>query len=134
MKERTRIVAIIVKNDRLLLVKGSDKYKEYWTPGGKLEEGESELECLKRELNEELNVNLTSAKFFKEYIAKSPYEENVISINKVYIASISGEIKTAKEIKNIVWISKEEFNKNKYPLINTTKEKIIPDLIKEGFF
>ena len=57
-----------------------------------------------------------------------------MSISRVYISNISGEIKSAEEIKNSVWMSKEEFNKNKYPLINTTKEKIIPDLIKEGFF
>ncbi len=134
MKKRIRIVAIVVKNNKLLLVKGSDQYKEYWTPGGKLEKEESELECLKRELNEELNVKLTSAKFFREYIAKSPYEENVISINRIYITNISGEIKTAKEIKNYVWMSKEDFNNNKYLLIAITKEKIIPDLIKERFF
>ncbi|MDD5191932.1 MAG: NUDIX domain-containing protein [Candidatus Nanoarchaeia archaeon] len=134
MKKRIRIVAIIVKNNKLLLVKGSDKYKEYWTPGGKLEEGETELECLKRELNEELNVKLISAKFFKEYVAKSPYEKDVMTISRVYITNISGEIKAAEEIKNNVWMSKDEFNKNKYSLISTTREKIIPDLIKEGFF
>jgi 8-oxo-dGTP diphosphatase len=134
MKNIIRIVAIAVKDNRLLLVKGSEKYKEYWTPGGKLEEGESELECLKRELKEELNVKLTSAKFFKEYIGKRPYEEDALSTSRVYIAEISGEIKVGNEIKNHVWMSKDEFNNNKYPLVDITKEKIIPDLIEEKIF
>lgn len=134
MKERLRVVAIVVQDHRILLLKGSDQYKEYWTPGGKREEGESDLDCLTRELDEEINVKITSAKFFKEYVANSPYEVDVLSRSRVYIVDISGEIKAAKEIKGYAWMSKKEFEEQKYPLIPTTREKIIPDLIKAGYF
>ena len=134
MKERIRIVAIVIQNHKLLLVKGLDKYKEFWTPGGKREEGESDLECLKRELDEEINVKVTSAKFFGEYTSKSPYHEDVLTISRVYIVDISGEIKVAKEIQGYVWMSRKEFEEGKYPLIAITQEKIIPDIIKAGHF
>lgn len=134
MKERIRIVAIIIRNHKLLLVKGADQYKEFWTPGGGLEDGESELECLKRELHEELNVELVSAKFFRDYVAKAPYDADIITRSRVYIAEISGEIKTGEEIKSFIWMSKKDYTSNKYPLIITTRDKIIPDLIKEKYF
>ena len=134
MKERIRVVAIVVKNNKLLLVKGSDQYKEFWTPGGKREEGESDLDCLKRELAEEINVPVISVKFFGEYAAKSPYYEDVLTISRVYLADISGEIKVANEIKGYVWMSRKDFEEGKYPLIATTREKIIPDLIKARYF
>jgi ADP-ribose pyrophosphatase YjhB (NUDIX family) len=132
MDKRIRIVAIIVKNHKLLLVKGSEK--EYWTPGGKREEGESDLECLKRELSEELNVKIVSAKFFGEYVAPSPYTPSLISESHIYITEISGEIKTGNEIKEHIWMSKQEYKNNKYLLTATTRDKIIPDLIKAGYF
>jgi len=134
LKQKTRIAAIIIKNNKLLLVKGADKYKEYWTPGGTLEDGETDLECLKRELDEELNVKLVSSKFFREYLSPSAYHKDCIITNKVFIVNISGEPKGGKEIQGYVWMSKEDFNNNIYPLIEGDHKKIIPDLIKEGIF
>ncbi len=133
MKKRIRIVAIIVKNHNLLLVKGSDKYKEYWTPGGKREEGESDIKALQRELNEEINVRIISTEFFKEYTAKSPYEDELV-ISRVYIVNISGKIQVGKEIQKFVWMTKNEFNDEIYPLIAITRQKIIPEIIKAGYF
>lgn len=51
MKIRNRVVAIILKANKVLLVKGKG-WPELWTPGGKIEEGETEEETLKRELKE----------------------------------------------------------------------------------
>ncbi len=134
MKEKNRVVAIIVKNHKLLLVKGSNRYKEFWTPGGKREEGESDLECLSRELIEELTVKVVSAKFFGEYVDKSAYDTDSITRSNVYLVEISGDINVSKEIKGYTWMSRKEFDEGKYPLTPTTRDRIIPDLIKAGYF
>ena len=63
---KIRIAGIIIKENKLLLLKGRG-HKHLWTPGGKLEKGETDKECLKRELKEEIGVDLIEAKFFKEY-------------------------------------------------------------------
>jgi len=110
MKERIRIAAIIVKNHKLLLVKGSDKYKEYWTPGGKKEDEESDVDALNRELDEEIHVKVVSAKFFGEYVAKSAYEPDIIMRSRVYITTVSGDIEVGKEIQSYVWMTREEFD------------------------
>jgi len=134
MKERTRIAALIIQNKKLLLVKGSDEYKEFWAPGGKLEQGETELECLKRELAEELSAKLINAEFFAEYLGKSPYEKDTLTRSRAYLATISGELIPGKEIKRFVWMSKEEYLERKYEITATTRGKIIPDLIKKGLY
>ncbi|VVB74308.1 NUDIX domain protein [uncultured archaeon] len=134
MKEVTRIAAIIIQNKSLLLVKGADKYKEYWTPGGKVKEGESDLDCLQRELSEEINVKVVSSKFFGEYVSPSAYDAGVIYRSRAYLAEIEGKIVPGNEIKGFVWMSRKEFDSNKYPLIPATRDRLVPDLIKKGLF
>ena len=56
-KPKTRIAGIIIKDGKLLLVKGKG-YEELWTPGGKIDENETDEECLKRELK---NLSLVTA-------------------------------------------------------------------------
>ena len=55
---------IIIEDNKLLLVSGGNN-NFFWMPGGKLEIGETPEDALKRELREELGVELSS---FKPYI------------------------------------------------------------------
>ena len=71
------IAAIIIEDEKLLLVKGKG-YEYIWTPGGKLETEETDVECLKRELKEEIGVDLVEAKFFKEYPGFSFFNQVLI--------------------------------------------------------
>jgi 8-oxo-dGTP diphosphatase len=130
---KTRVVAVIVQKGKLLMLKGQG-YKELWTPGGKIDPDESDEDCLRRELKEEIGAELLNMKFFKKYSAKSFYS-NHITKQRVYIASLKGyKITPQAEIKDFVWLSKNDFEKGKYPMIPTTQNKIIPDLIKSGIF
>jgi len=63
------------KKGRILLIKrsGTKSYKGYWQlPEGKLEDGENPQDALKREIKEELGVEIRSMKLLK--IAASPIE------------------------------------------------------------
>ncbi len=128
METVTRIAGIIIKDGKLLLLLGKN-HKELWTPGGRIEPGETDEECLKRELKEETGVNLLSCKFFKEYSGKSFYHPERTTIERVYIAEVEGQVKPDAEIKDFVWFSKEDFENKKYPMITSTQEALIPDLI-----
>ena len=66
MKKLVEVVAaIIVHNDEILCVqRGPNKYayisEKFEFPGGKIEPGEDQVSALKRELNEELNVEISN--------------------------------------------------------------------------
>ncbi len=53
--------AIIVKDDKILVAQRSERMKlplKWEFPGGKLEENESEIDCIKREIKEEINIEI----------------------------------------------------------------------------
>ena len=60
-----KIGAIAIKDRKLLVVRKRGK-EEFIIPGGKHERDESFEECLRRELHEELQVNLTHFHFLKD--------------------------------------------------------------------
>ena len=132
MQTRPRVAAIIIQEQKLLMVQGG--FPELWTPGGKLQEWETEEECLRRELKEEISVEISDLSFFKEYRWVSFYNPEIPLIQKIYIASITGEIKPDAEIDNFVRLSREDFLQKKFAMIKWDLEEIIPDLIKENIF
>ena len=133
METKTRIAGIIIEDNKLLMLIGKG-YKELWTPGGKIDKGETDEECLKRELREELGVELLEYKFFKEYANASFYNPDKTTIERAYIIKIKGEIKPDSEIESIVWFTKDDYENKKYPMITHTQEELIPDLIREGIW
>ena len=65
-KHYTVSAAIIIENKKILCVqRNKGKYNyisyKYEFPGGKLEEGEKEEDALKREISEELNLEIDVA-------------------------------------------------------------------------
>jgi len=133
MEIRTRIAGIIIKDGKILMLLGKG-YSELWTPGGKVDNNETDEECLRRELREEIGVNLIETKFFKEYSTYSFYHPERKMIEKVYVCKIEGAPKPDAEIQNIVWFTKNDFENKKYPMITHTEKDLIPDLIKIGIW
>ncbi len=67
----TVLAAIIEKDGRILLCRrapGRSNAGKWEFPGGKLEAGETEQECLTRELREELGVEADMGEFVAEFL------------------------------------------------------------------
>ena len=57
--------AIIMKDNKIFVTqRGYGEFKDWWEfPGGKVEEGETPEECLKREIKEELEADINIDKY-----------------------------------------------------------------------
>ena len=60
----TRVSVLIVENEKILLVKHRKGDHEYWVlPGGRLEYGETFVDCAKREMKEETGLDIEPERF-----------------------------------------------------------------------
>ena len=106
----TKIVACIFKNKNKILISSRPYPKPYYGfyefPGGKLLKNESHEDGLKREIKEELDIEI----FIKEKLGEENFKDNVINVTiHYYICSHkSGKI-TLKEHLDSAWVSKEDF-------------------------
>ncbi|WP_211748663.1 NUDIX domain-containing protein [Paenibacillus sp. Marseille-Q4541] len=81
MKVRCGVKAVIIKNNSLLTIKKHDDIfgADYTLPGGGQEFGETIIEALKREIIEEVGVdiNVKHLLFLREYIGKNHHEDSI---------------------------------------------------------
>lgn len=125
---RTAINAVIIQDSKLLLVR---KGLTWILPGGKPEIGETDLECLSREINEELSgTKIKTTLFYNQFEGRTPHKQDTLRA-KVYFAEIDGQLYSVREgdsISESRWIS--DFSK--YNLSDITS-KIVNSLQKDGY-
>lgn len=87
------VCAIIYVGNKILVTQRSKNMKlplKWEFPGGKLENGESEIECIRREIKEELNIEINVVK----RLSNSIHDYGTLQINLIpfVVEYISGEI------------------------------------------
>ncbi|MCR4031862.1 MULTISPECIES: (deoxy)nucleoside triphosphate pyrophosphohydrolase [Flavobacterium] len=100
--------AIILKDNKILVTQRSDKMKlplKWEFPGGKIEKNESEIDCIIREIKEEINVEVEILK----RLTNNNYDYGTFKICLIpFLANyISGEIILA-EHKDYKLLDKSE--------------------------
>lgn len=123
---KTAINAAIIKHKKILLV----KKKDIWIlPGGKLEEHESHLECLAREMKEELSgTEIFVDKYYNSFEGETPHSRAPLRAY-VYLARLKGGLgQPSAEISDREFIRKFK----DYKVSPITKE-VIDSLAKEGY-
>jgi 8-oxo-dGTP diphosphatase len=109
-KHYTVSAAIIVENRKILCVqRNKGKYDyisyKYEFPGGKLEEGENEEDALKREIAEELNLEIDVAEKF--LVVKHEYLDFNLTMHS-YLCKANTEKLVLKEHIDAKWLNKNE--------------------------
>jgi 8-oxo-dGTP diphosphatase len=98
-----RVVAAAVLGSRgLLLVSKRAAPDVFYLPGGKPEPGEAALDCLRRELDEELGVGIEAAEPFGDVRAPAALE-GVDMCMTVFVCRLTGEPRPAAEIAHLRW-------------------------------
>ena len=130
MKVHHKIAGVIIRNKKLLMVR---KYNEphFIMPGGKVINGETKEQTLKRELKEELNVNLASIRFFAVKEAKHFKDKNKIVKMEMYFAEIKGAPEASSEINEIAWID-SSYKQKGIKLASINEDFTISELKKRG--
>lgn len=121
--------AFIYNNGKLLIAqrkRGSHLEFKWELPGGKLEANESEKECLKRELKEELNIDCKVGDLY--HINEHSYNQEKVIILKTYKVYFSGDIVTYNSHEDSTWISPQDadlydFAPADIPVINKIKNE-----------
>jgi len=120
---------VLIKNDNIFLPKRSAKLKhspnKYEFPGGKLEKGETFKDALKRELYEELSIEVDYKNIIE--FPNNRVENDEIILNVFIVNDWKNEIKLNPEINSeILTIGLHEL-KNVEDLLETDKE-VIPSI------
>ncbi|WP_293298169.1 (deoxy)nucleoside triphosphate pyrophosphohydrolase [Pedobacter sp. UBA4863] len=98
--------AIIVHKNKTLVVQRSKTMKlplKWEFPGGKIDFGETEEECILREIKEELNINIDIV----SRLTPSPHKYPNISIELIpFIAQFKNGSISLTEHKKYLWLKK----------------------------
>ncbi len=125
---RVAIGAACIRDGLILLVR---KRESWILPGGKPEPGETDIDCLIRELHEELlglyYAYIDSCGFFGTFEGTTPHRGDVLQC-KVYFAELEGTIAPAREISEVIWTA----NPLQLNLSDITR-KIILKLKSDGY-
>jgi len=125
-KHIVAITAVVVNGDKVLvMLRGKDEIahpNKWGFPGGKVEQGETPLECLKREIMEEVGIEASDFKFIKDFTFMRPDGHNVVGLN-FFVKVDTFDVKLNSEFQEYRWVTLEELKQ---------LDLIVLDLIKEA--
>lgn len=118
------VAVIINQNNEILIAKrdkSQDQGNKWEFPGGKIEGGETRLHALKREIFEELDIEIQSAtemlEVTHEYIESDSNKNKTVTLAVFEVREWQGEPRGA-EGQPIRWIKKTEFDDYEFPAAN----------------
>lgn len=123
----TAISIACIQQGKILVV---NKKGVWILPGGKPHEWESDIDCLNREISEELPKSKFSVtSFFGHFKGETPHTHEPLMAS-VYLGKVDGDLTPAAEIGSAVFFSKKELER--LPLSEVTR-KIIDALMANRY-
>lgn len=119
--------AAIVLSQRRLLVVRKRGTSVFISPGGKILAGETPIDCLRRELREELCVELVDTEPFGTYERPAADEDAMIRVH-TWIATVSGTCVPSSEIEELRWIC----GSDTHGVGSVFAQCVMPELIRVG--
>jgi 8-oxo-dGTP diphosphatase len=100
-----RVAAAVIVDDRgHMLVVRKRQTSAFMQPGGKIMQGESPAEAVRREVVEELGVEATSIRPLGRHVADAANEPGHTVDAELFLVSLAGDPRAAAEIDEIAWL------------------------------
>jgi 8-oxo-dGTP diphosphatase len=133
MADYNKIGALILRGDRMLLCRKRRDTSRLILPGGRIEPGESDLQCLARELREELgDVRLERPEYLGIYEDRAALDDPT-AVKRVritlYRGELVGEPSPSSEISGLIWFGPDSDRAALTPIL---VNRILPDLAGRG--
>ncbi len=127
-----KVALALFKDKKIMVVRDNKNDEVFIAPGGKVEEGESDTECLQREIKEELDTNVVagSISFLHEFLGPAHGKENTLLNIRFYEARLVGEPKPTQEIVEIEYFDSSTDPKR---ISEIGREQILPWLKQHGY-
>ena len=123
-----KVGGVILKDKKILVQRKNNGREECIIPGGKREGSESDFETLKRELMEELSVQLIDTEYLGTYQDIAVFSNKQLQVI-TYLVKIEGEIQCNNEIKEALWIGRN-YKELGIKVGSILGDYVIPELIK----
>ena len=129
----TQVAAAIIVNDNRILIgkRKAGRFADKWEfPGGKVEQGETPEECLKREIGEELGVDVRIGEFFLSNV--HAYDHATIELMAYKAGIVSGDL-CLRDHSEIRWVVAEDLPLYDFPEADRpTIEKLMAESREVG--
>ena len=130
MADYDKVGLLTVRNGKILLCRKKHTTSALILPGGCKVAGESPLDCLTRELREELgDVRVSEPEYIGVYSDRAAGSETKTVDIELYRADLIGEPDARSEIAELVWFGAQDDRARLAPSI---RNKILPDLVARG--
>ena len=124
-----KVAGILIRDKKVLAVRREGK-KEFITPGGGHEVGETYYQTVRREFMEEVQLPAVTGELLGVFTHKAIWSDEPLMAH-VYFVEATGEPKPDNEIVEYKWLGRD-FKELGLTLGSILEEEVIPELIRRN--